>query len=1196
MLVRVMSSVVLVAAVLAVASRPLSAQTVTQQGDAWTIENNQLKVTVTASPGGINVADKVSGRIWKQAEAADHPFTELRTTRAGSVSFVTQFGDFKGKSRLVNISLALPPDGADLQVTALPATTSPEKTDLQDPFLFLKPFILETPDAVLAVADYCDGHIYPLHLDPFPSSWFEGGRLDMPFVGVCDLKVGYGYCEILETSDDAFIQCRRFDVQGSKVYAPHLGWRPSKGTFRYARKLLIRFVPKGGYVAIAKAYRDYATRAGLVVPFSVKLKRNPNIQRLFGAPDVWGDTRLAFAKEAKAAGVEKMLIHGRTTPDEMKQINALGYLTSEYDNYTDILPLEAGRQPDSSHDLIPEAAVMLPNGERMKAWLTYDKKIQYMKRCPALWAPAAKIVIDTLLKTHPYLGRFIDVTTAEGLYECFDPLHPLTNSDKREAGQVLLEVDRSHGLVVGGEHGIWWGAARQDYIEGMMSGNRFPWPAGHLMHPKNRQEKFDGSSDWNSWDVYDRWSLGHEWRVPLWELVFHDCVVSTWYWGDSNDYLMDAAPETIEKKDAFNILYGTMPMLWADGGGAWNKDRSVFLRTIRNVCRFQEKVAASEMISHEFLTPDHAVQRTRFANGAECTVNFGKENFEFTHAGHKYLLPQNGWLAVGSGFEQSRQVEVSRFGSGKAVTTIRMPGYAAGEVNGSVGTLTATGQDQVRLNTTKPQGVVVADPRLGDKQWDFATTRTYLLDSQGVRIKHMSVKKHGNNLGFDLGGGTSLDILCRAAAKHPDLEIDSADISVLPSAIVKQGAPSSLIVKVHNVGGANASSFRLRLYADREKEGALLGTKTGTAIAGGTCKISFKLDTSLFDGAHRLILVADTGAKELCDRNNRAEAALTVAPDFSRWLHIRRFRLDSGSINRVGQTVAIPLPTGADPRSARIVQCDTAGKPVQLLPAQLGAAEGKPGIVFSVPGIVKMAYGSMALLYNSTSSQKYWPTGASGWDTSTARYRGVTYMAHFENGTLRDIEQVGKPVISHLMFSSAATGWTEEPGDVVEFKVMEDGPVRTCVFVRKKLLSGVETHKTFTFYPDRFEIGGDAIGGFGVFSRAYYVRGGQYLDSGGYKALVDGSGDGEGVSNLAQNPAWYSVTGDGWFHTCVSLSKSSDITYWDNSAAWGGIGFNTSPMSGIRYLYQFHVGKPDLQFAEQDAANATKPVNVEWIK
>ena len=37
---------------------------------------------------------------------------------------------------------------------------------------------------------------------------------------------------------------------------------------------------------------------------------------------------------------------------------------------------------------------------------------------------------------------------------------------------------------------------------------------------------------------------------------------------------------------------------------------------------------SSEMLSHAWLTEDHAVQRTQFANGVEVTVNFGKTPYQ----------------------------------------------------------------------------------------------------------------------------------------------------------------------------------------------------------------------------------------------------------------------------------------------------------------------------------------------------------------------------------------------------------------------------------------------------------------------------------------------------------------------------------------------------------------------------------------
>lgn len=650
------------------------ATTVERLGNLWIIQNRRLKVQVDGQTGTISVEDKAAAFVWRQPSLSSPNLGQPRFSSIARVPkgirFQADFGATSGRPNTMIVTLTLPTDSADLRITA---DMGDRSSPLQDCF-FLPPFLLDTPDAVIAMADYSDGHLYPARLDPFPAEWLSADRLDMPWVGVCDLRRGLGYALIIETSDDAVVTCRKYPSPGGRVAAPMVQWLPSKGTFAYPRSLLYRFVNKGGYVALAEAYRAYAARQGLVVPFSQKLKKNPNIARLFGAPDVWGDASLAFARQAKEAGVQKMLIQGRMKPSDMAAVRDLGYLTSEYDNYTDILPVEPGKGIDASHDILPDHAVMLANGQRMTAWLTWDKKTQYMKRCPTFWVPAARIVIPKVLAEYPFLGRFIDVTTAEGLYECYDPSHPLTKTQKRLCGENLLSYVRSLGLVTGGEHGIWWCVPYLDYIEGMMSGGAryYSWPAGHLIHPKTKDQQF--VEPWGNrlppFDQYLEWGIGHKWRAPLWELVFHDCIVSTWYWGDASDFLLDAAPEITAKKDAFNILYGTIPLLWADSGGSWHKNRAVFLRTYRNTCKLHEVLAGTRMLSHEFLTQDHDVQRTRFSNGVTVVVNFGERPYSIEVEGGPHLLPQNGWVVWGPRVWQSRTLI-----NGRVVTRIAIGKY-----------------------------------------------------------------------------------------------------------------------------------------------------------------------------------------------------------------------------------------------------------------------------------------------------------------------------------------------------------------------------------------------------------------------------------------------------------------------------------------------------------------------------------------
>jgi hypothetical protein len=1158
---------------------------VRQEGGLWLLENRSLRVTVDPRSGRIAVLDRRCRRQWRQPERTREPFRSVRRLPDG-IAFDADFGNTRGHPNTITVNLRIPEDAADLIVTADMA----DRAEPCDSFFFLEPFTLETPDGVLAVADYCDGHLYPLAAEPFPRTWFDGGRLDLPFVGVCDLTKGFGYALILETSDDAFVQCQPYTVAGSRFYAPQVGWSASKGMFRYPRRLLYRFASAGGYVALAKSYRAYAQANGLVVPFTQKLKRNPNIRRLFGAPDVWGDATLAFARQAKAAGVEKMLIHGRSTPEEMKAIGAMGYLPSEYDNYTDILPLEAGKSPDSNHDRLPEAAVLNADGKRMTAWLTYDKKTQYMKRCPALWVAAARQVIPALLKTYPYLGRFIDVTTAEGLYECYDPNHPLVKAEKRAAGQNLLAFVRANGLVVGGEHGIWWGAPHQDYIEGMMSGNRFAWPAGHLIHPKNKQEKFSGPYGAETWEVYDRWSLGHEWRAPLWELVFHDCVAATWYWGDSNDYLLDAAPETMAKKDAFNVLYGTMPMLWADSDGAWHKDRAGFLRTYRNVCRLHETVAEAEMLSHEFLTSDHALQRTRFSNGTVCVVNFGEKPLPVTLAGKTYLLPQNGWAVQGPQFEQSRALA-----DGVVVTRIAEPGYVSREVKGRVVTARTVGPARIRVQFAASEQTAEVQPGLVQAGWDLATTHAFVLDAEGARVRQIPLTHAGNSLRLAVGGAESIELICGTAAHLPDLQIEARDLTLSPAGPLHQGMAATAVVRVHNMGGASASMTRVALYADAERPENLLGATTVSIAPGASRTVRFRVDTTAIDGNRHLAASAALTQRELCDRNNSASLALNVLPDFARWPQKRPLQVEAGEVDREEATAEFRLSDPAlDPASIRVAACDDLGRPLTFVPAQLHrVSAGQWTLLFTVPGHLPAGQSRrFALLSAPLGGTRFLLPGGSLWDGAHLTFRGTTYEAHFENGTLHGIGAPGHAAISHLMFSSQATGWTEEPGTVQRFTVLEDGPVRTVVAVRKALNAGVVTDKTFTFYRDRFEVAGVVSGGEGVFSRAYYLLPGQYEDSGGFRAVVDGQGDAEGVSNRAQRPRWYTVTGEGWGHSCVALSPVNDITYWDASGSWGGIGFDASPLQDLRFCYVFHSGPLRASYGALDMQRLTLPIRV----
>jgi hypothetical protein len=186
----------------------------------------------------------------------------------------------------------------------------------------------------------------------------------------------------------------------------------------------------------------------------------------------------------------------------------------------------------------------------------------------------------------------------------------MTRTVSRKAKVDLLNyISEGCGLVTGSETGHDAAVPALHYFEGMMSLGPYRVPnAGRKM-----QEILE--------DVPPRvakFQTGHYYRLPLWELVYHDCVVSYWYWGDYNNKL----PAVWDRRDLLNALYGTPPMFMFNRR-IFDQYRDRFVESYRTATPVARATGYSEMLSHRWLTDDHAVQETSFANGVTVTVNFG---------------------------------------------------------------------------------------------------------------------------------------------------------------------------------------------------------------------------------------------------------------------------------------------------------------------------------------------------------------------------------------------------------------------------------------------------------------------------------------------------------------------------------------------------------------------------------------------
>ena len=583
-----------------------------------TISNTAISVTLHTDDATLSVTDARTGQIWRQQSLTKGKIIQTARTKYG-----------------IEMTWRQPGLGMDFETKLLLDKNLPEftlaltsKGKLKWSLRFPHPFITEPGTAVRHPAEYLvvpmnEGISYPVEdktISPRRLVAYGGHGICMPFWGVTDGQ--QGYMAIIETPDDASIGIKRID--GKLYIAPE--WDPQKGLFGYTRRLRYVFFDKGGHVAICKRYRSYAQKAGLLKTLQQKRKENPDVDLLIGAVNVWcwEKNALAIVREMKSLGIERILWSHREQPDVIKSMNEMGgILTSRYDIYQDLMDPQVVEQqlrrvhPDWTQAGWPKDIMLDKNGNFRKGWRVRGRDGQ-MYPCGVLCdrqAPKyARQRVPAELKTHPYRCRFIDTTTASPWRECYHPDHPMTRGDSRHWKMELLRVIcEDMKLVTGSETGHDAAVPYVHYFEGMLSLGPYRIPdAGRNMR--------------KIWDEVPervaKFQVGHKYRLPLWELVYHDCVVAQWYWGDYNNKL----PALWDKRDLFNILYGTPPMFMFTRQ-VFNQNKDRFAQSYKNVCPVARAVGYAEMTDHRFLTDDRNVQQTKFANGTTITVNFGSKAY-----------------------------------------------------------------------------------------------------------------------------------------------------------------------------------------------------------------------------------------------------------------------------------------------------------------------------------------------------------------------------------------------------------------------------------------------------------------------------------------------------------------------------------------------------------------------------------------
>jgi hypothetical protein len=570
-----------------------------------------LEVTLDTADAAIAVVDRRSGHRWTQRPRQPAIVLDAKPADGGFDLVLLE------PAEMLKISAAVRLDAKRPELSVELSATGP----LQGFIDFPHPFA--TDKDTLLILPVNEGICYPAAdatLHPMEYQLYSGHGLCMGWYGQTD---GHrAALTMVETPDDARVVLPR--NQGLLSLVPR--WESQRGQFGPTRRIRYVFFDDGGYVAMAKRYRQFAKETGLLKTLAEKRRANPNVDLLVGAVNVWCWERdaVGICRELQAAGIRQILWSNWAEPETLRQLNAMeGVLTSRYDIYQDLMdpaqfPKLRWVHPDWTTAGWPKDIILDAAGQWIHGW-EVETKDGRMVPCGVLCdrqaVSYARERIPAELKTHPYRCRFIDTTTASPWRECYHPDHPMTRTESRHWKMELLRtVSEECSLVTGSETGHEAAVPYVHYFEGMLSlGPYRVDDAG-----RNMQRIVDEVPP-----QVAKFQTGHFYRLPLWELVYHDCVVAQWYWGDYNNKL----PRVWDRRDQWNALYGTPPMFMFNRK-LWRENRDRFVQSYQAATTVARETGYVEMVSHEWLTPDHAVQQTRFANGVEVTVNFGEKPFK----------------------------------------------------------------------------------------------------------------------------------------------------------------------------------------------------------------------------------------------------------------------------------------------------------------------------------------------------------------------------------------------------------------------------------------------------------------------------------------------------------------------------------------------------------------------------------------
>lgn len=368
----------------------------------------------------------------------------------------------------------------------------------------------------------------------------------------------------------------------------------------------------------AKQFRHFLHEQKAFVSMQEKIKRVPKVARLLGAAHVylWGDgVSIKMLDRLRDNGLDKMrfCVSGweavEKRPEVAKQADAMGYLFGTYDSYHSVHdPAIRGTDqtwPTAQFDkeLFEKGPIVRKDGTK---WWVF-KKVG-CKLSPIAARPYVEKRVSEKMNRVPYSYYFVDCDATGEVYNDYSPLHPTGQADDVKARvDRLAWISETFRVVIGSEGGNSYAAGVLHVAEGIF-GPLFGWGDPDL---KDRDSKYylggyyppEGPRIFVQQvpmkEEYQYFYYDPRFRLPLYEIVFHDSVVTTHHW-QNGSLKFDNVVDTV----ALTELLYMVPPMYHMNLDEFEKHRETMKKHYAFFSPLHREVGFSQMTDFHWLSSD----------------------------------------------------------------------------------------------------------------------------------------------------------------------------------------------------------------------------------------------------------------------------------------------------------------------------------------------------------------------------------------------------------------------------------------------------------------------------------------------------------------------------------------------------------------------------------------------------------------